>query len=180
LRSKNEFGMKRSSQGMIPFISLNGYVVEDSQKCIEYLSKVFEKDLNANLTEEQKAVSRLVLKMCDDSLRWAVVLYRFWHNKNGQKEMNLPLLSFWYFRYRVYKSGLYTGYGLLSERELIESAQRDLKAINTLIGNKKFLFSDSQPCDTDFAIFGLTAQIKFNDRAILNRYLNSKHLKHFA
>ncbi len=62
--------MKTSSQGLIPFIRLNNYVVEDSQKCIEYLSKVMQKDLNAGLTDEQRAVSRLVLKICDDSFKW--------------------------------------------------------------------------------------------------------------
>ncbi len=62
--------MKTSSQGLIPYIRLNDYVVEDSQKCIEYLNKVMQKDLNASLSEQQQAVGRLVLKMCDDSLKW--------------------------------------------------------------------------------------------------------------
>jgi hypothetical protein len=62
--------MKTSSQGLIPFIRLNNYVVEDSQKCIEYLSKVMQKDLNRDLTNEQKAIARLVLKLCDDSFKW--------------------------------------------------------------------------------------------------------------
>ena len=62
--------MKLSSQGLIPFIRLNNYVVEDSQKCIDYLSKVMQKDLNADLNEDQKAIARLILKMCDDSLKW--------------------------------------------------------------------------------------------------------------
>ena len=52
--------MKTSSQGLIPFIELNGYRVEDSHKCIEYLSKVMQKDLNSDLTEEQKAFARVL------------------------------------------------------------------------------------------------------------------------
>ena len=52
--------MQMSSQGLIPFIKLNGYVVEDSQKCVEYLTKVMQKDLDSDLTEEQKALSRTI------------------------------------------------------------------------------------------------------------------------
>ena len=66
--------MKRSSQGLIPFIRLNGYQVEDSSKCIEYLSEIFQKDLNAELSDEQKAIGRAVVKLCDESLRWFVYL----------------------------------------------------------------------------------------------------------
>ena len=58
--------MKLSSQGLIPFIKLNGLQVEDSQKCIEYLSDIFKKDLNAHLTEEQKAIQVAVSKMVED------------------------------------------------------------------------------------------------------------------
>ena len=50
--------MKFSSQGLIPFIELNKFIVEDSSKCIEYLGEVFQKDLDANLTDEQKAISQ--------------------------------------------------------------------------------------------------------------------------
>ncbi len=67
---QNQFGMKRGKNGLIPFIKLNDYVVEDSQRCIEYLSEIFEKDLNSHLTEEQRAISRLVIKLTDDSLKW--------------------------------------------------------------------------------------------------------------
>ena len=58
--------MKTSSQGFIPFIKLNGYQVEDSQKCIEYMGEIFQKDMNAHLTEEQKAAQVAVLKMIED------------------------------------------------------------------------------------------------------------------
>lgn len=62
--------MKTSSQGLMPFISLNDYFVEDSQKCVEYLSKVFQVNLNNDLTPEQQAISRTVITLCDDNLKW--------------------------------------------------------------------------------------------------------------
>lgn len=62
--------MDRSSQGLIPFIRLNNYVVEDSGKCIDYLSKVFKIDFDSHLTDEQKAKARSVIKLYENSLFW--------------------------------------------------------------------------------------------------------------
>ena len=47
-----------------------------------------------------------------------------------------------------------------------------MQAINTFIGNKKFLMGD-KPCNEDASMFGCLCQGKFNDRGRLNEYLNS-------
>lgn len=171
IKYQNKFGMERSSQGLIPFIKLNNYVVEDSSRCIEYLTKVMDVNLNAGLTDEQKAVARAVHKMTEESLKWSIVLYRFWHSDSGRKEMGLPLLAYWLFSYKVYKTCWYNGYARMSKEDIIDIAKKDLNALNTLIGKKKYLFSDSEPCDADFAIFGVCSQIKFNDRGPINHHL---------
>lgn len=171
IKYQNEFSMKLSSQGLIPFIRLNNYVVEDSQKCIDYLSKVMQKDLNADLNEDQKAIARLILKMCDDSLKWTIALLRFWHSDKNLKENRLPLLGSWIFSYKVYKSGIASGYSRYSKEDLIENSKKDLKALNTLIGNKKFIFSDNKPSDMDFAVFGNIAQIIYNNIEPLNQFI---------
>ena len=49
---------------------MNDYVVEDSQLSIEYLSKVFNVDLNSHLTIEQKAIARGIARMTDECLKW--------------------------------------------------------------------------------------------------------------
>lgn len=67
--------MKTSSQGLIPFIELNNYVVEDSQKCVEYLSEIYEKDMNSSLTDEQRAVGQAVTKMVEE--RYSIIYIFF-------------------------------------------------------------------------------------------------------
>ncbi len=67
---KNVYGAQRSTKGLIPWIKLNDYVVEDSQICVEYLTKVFNKDLNSHLTQEQRALGRCILKANEESLKW--------------------------------------------------------------------------------------------------------------
>ena len=49
----------------------------------------------------------------------------------------------------------------------------DMKALDIMVGNKKFVFSDKEPSDVDFVIFGMFAQILYNDRGPFNAYLKS-------
>ncbi len=76
VKYENSFGMSRGNKGLIPFIRLNDVQVDDSQRCIEYLTEIFQIDLNSHLTREERAMSHLVIKLCDDSLLWFVFLLR--------------------------------------------------------------------------------------------------------
>lgn len=60
----------------MPWITYNKVDIADSQYCIQYLSKTLNKDLNSHLNERQKAVARAVMKLCEESLRWAMILHR--------------------------------------------------------------------------------------------------------
>ena len=65
-----------SSKRQIPFITYNGTDYPDSQFCIEFLSKKLNKNLNKNLDERQHSIARCVLKTCEESFRWCVVIHR--------------------------------------------------------------------------------------------------------
>lgn len=100
-----------------------------------------------------------------------MVLHRFWYSPITKQETRLPLLSIWFFSYRMFRAAWYSGAGRYTKQEIYEKGKRDLTALDALIGNKKFLLSDTKPCDVDFAIFGLCAQFKFNDRGPFNQHL---------
>lgn len=72
-----------SSQGLIPYIKLNDYLVEDSGKCIEYLSKIYNINFDSDLTVEQKATARAILKLTETSLSWLIYFFNYnisnWH-----------------------------------------------------------------------------------------------------
>lgn len=171
IKYQNQFSMQRGGKGLIPFIKLNETFVDDSQRCIEYLSQIFEADLNAHLTKEERAISHLVIKLTDDSLLWSMACFRFMHNPNGARDNMLPLLAYWNFAYRVGNSAKAARYGLLSKQELFDNVKKDLDSLETLIGEKKFLFSNETPCEADFALFGTSSQLIFNDTHIVNKYL---------
>ena len=62
--------MKMSPKGKVPWIEFNGVVVSDSQFCIDFLIKQFNKDLSAHLTPVEKSIARAFLKLNEESARW--------------------------------------------------------------------------------------------------------------
>ena len=71
LKLKNEFSyFARSPKGQVPWITLNGVEVSDSQFSIEYLAKYFGKDLSDHLNLVEKSISRGFLKLAETSLHW--------------------------------------------------------------------------------------------------------------
>ena len=67
----------------------------------------------------------------------------------------------------------FLGYGRHSKEEVYEIGKKDLNAINDLIGNNKFLFSD-KVCDADASLFGMLCQYLFHCGGPLNEHIKSK------
>ena len=65
--------MELSPKGKIPWITLNGEDISDSQFCIEFLMKKFDKDLSSHLSLVEKGIARAFLKMAEESMRWLVL-----------------------------------------------------------------------------------------------------------
>ncbi len=103
--------------------------------------------------------------------------FRFILNPNGMRDNMLPLLAYWIFAYGVGNQTRAARYRF-SKQEWFECAKRDLDAIEALIGDKRFLFSNEKPCEADLALFGLSSQFIFNDTYIVHKYLEGK--KHFS
>ena len=64
--------MELSAKGKMPWITYNNNDISDSQICIEFLMKEFNKDLSNHLILSQRAIARAFLKMTEESLRWLI------------------------------------------------------------------------------------------------------------
>lgn len=62
----------RSKKGLLPFIELNGEEINDSALIIKELSQKFNKDLDADLTPEQKVLAHATISMIENHLVWVV------------------------------------------------------------------------------------------------------------
>ena len=61
---------KFSKKGKLPWIQYDGDEISDSTFCIEYLEKKFDRHLNADLSDEDKAISRAFIKMVEENTVW--------------------------------------------------------------------------------------------------------------
>ena len=48
----------------------------------------------------------------------------------------------------------------------------DLKALNSFIGAKKFMFGE-KVCDTDAAVFGSLVELYYTDKGVFHQYIKS-------
>ena len=54
------------------------------------------------------------------------------------------------------------GMGRHTQEEIYQIAERDLRTMAAILGNKKFLLGSNRPCVADAALFGLLAGVLFD------------------
>lgn len=54
----------------MPWMTLNGEDMADSQLCLEFLAQKFNKDFSSHLTSEELAVARAMQIMAEEHLQW--------------------------------------------------------------------------------------------------------------
>merc|ERR1712154_419744 len=163
----------RSKKGLLPFIELNGEEIADSNMIIETLSKKFEKEMPAELTQDQKNVQHAMIAMVENHLHWTIV---YWRSKDvdhilqGYK-LNLQnaigskapasLLNF-YFKYTFCRKGLKKvrayGMGVHTAEEIESFGKKDLQALSEMLGDKEFFFGD-EPAMLDLVVYSHVAQL---------------------
>lgn len=179
----------RSKKGQLPFVELNGEEIADSALIIKELSKRFEKDLDAGLSQEQKTVAHATVSMIENHLVWVEA---WWRAKNPDQmikgyKMNLQhtlgtrwpngLLNFIFkFHYgrKLSKKVKAQGIGVHTPEEIEQFGKEDLKALSDLLADKPFFFGD-EPTTLDCVAFSVLAQLHFLAEDVkysLRDYLN--------
>merc|ERR1712168_1745005 len=163
----------RSRKGMLPFIELNGEEVADSNMIIETLAKKFDKEMPAQLSQDQKNVQHAMIAMVENHLHWTIVHWRSKDVDNTLKgyQLNLQtaigskapasLLNF-YFKYTFCRKGLKKvkahGLGVHTPEEIEQFGKKDLQALSEMLGDKEFFFGD-EPAMLDLVVYSHVAQL---------------------
>jgi len=168
----------RSKKGLLPFIEINGEEIADSNAIIETLGKKFEKEMPAELTQEQKNVQHAMIAMVENHLHWTIVYWRSKDVENILKGYKLNLqtaigskapasiLNF-YFKYTFCRKGLKkvraNGMGVHTAEEIDNFGKKDLQTLSEMLGEKEFFFGD-EPAMLDMVVFSHVAQLAMVDK----------------
>ncbi|EYC32837.1 hypothetical protein Y032_0002g1117 [Ancylostoma ceylanicum] len=152
----------RSSHGLLPFIELNGQRIEDSQVILWELQKHFK--IEDGLTGAERGTARALERMVDVSTFYALIYDKV--VPNGPAFMSrtvtgIPLPAFLSNMFakkfsetiRRRCNGVLGG---LPRENMKESLRRDIRAIDDVLQDKKFLFGGKMTV-TDCAVFGQLA-----------------------
>merc|ERR1712088_437576 len=157
---------------------INGEEIADSNAIIETLGKKFEKEMPAELTQEQKNVQHAMIAMVENHLHWTIVYWRSKDVENILKGYKLNLqtaigskapasiLNF-YFKYTFCRKGLKkvraNGMGVHTAEEIETFGKKDLQTLSEMLGEKEFFFGD-EPAMLDMVVFSHVAQLVMVDK----------------
>lgn len=134
----------------IPYIIENGKLIGDSTLIIEHLMKTRHIDIDAGLTDRERAFDLAVAGMCDERLYW----YGVWDRWLGA---GWPVISDAFFsgipgiirplikiaaQRGVRKQLWAQGTGRHSDAEILAMAKRDIAALSSIIGDGPYVHGE--------------------------------------
>ncbi len=148
----NSADPRKAPKGKLPMLIDGGEKIPDSEDIRVYLEQKFNLDFDEGLSAEQRAVSRAIIRMCDEHLYFALVCDRWLNDANWEIVREeffgmIPKLMRGFvtkkIRQQVRASMHAQGMGRHSVEERLARVNLDIKAIMALLGNKPFLFGDT-------------------------------------
>ncbi|GIY01655.1 failed axon connections [Caerostris darwini] len=176
----------KSKKGQLPFVEVNGVEIADSDIIIKELSEIFVKDLDENLTLDQRNVSHAFVSMLNNHTSWVMRWWRYSHPgeflKAAQMDIKrtlnskLPkgLLQFFFklgFKSNI-KRAVGHGVGRHNSEEIYEFGKKDLKALSEYLAEKPYFFGD-EPHLLDCVAFSHLCQFVYVPFGGMKEYLES-------
>lgn len=146
---------RRAPKGKLPYIDHDGILVADSSFIIEYLTRVFETDLDAGMTPREQALAHAMQGMLEERLYFTAVYLR-WKDPRGWAILGPEVAALAGrggvpgplrgavagFSRAPIKALHAQGMGRHSPDEVETAACRDLEALATLLGEGPYFFGD--------------------------------------
>ncbi|XP_013782322.1 failed axon connections-like [Limulus polyphemus] len=176
----------KSKKGQLPFVELNGVEIADSDIIISELSKQFDKDLDEDLTVDQKNISHAFNSMLNNHTSWVMRWWRYSHPgqflKTAQLDVKqavnsaLPksIIQFFFkmsFRSNI-KKAVGHGLGRHSREEILQFGKDDLKVLSEYLQDKPFFFGN-EPHLLDCVAFSHLCQFYFVSFGDMKEYMDS-------
>lgn len=168
--------MQKAPKGKIPYVTIDGELMGDSQLIIERLEKTAKQPLDGDLSARDRATGRAIRRMIEEGTYFIGVHLR-WTSDEGwphtRKEMATiipaplrPLLPI--IRRKVRKSNISQGTGRHSHDDICAMAVADFQACADQLGDQPFLLGD-RPHVVDTTLYAfLEGQLRFPAQTPVN------------
>lgn len=151
-------------KGKLPVIKDQDQLIEDSDFIYQYLLKQGYKDLDKDLTEQQRAQGLSIRIMIEQSMIWCMLYLRWQDQANWQSYAKQAFFAHLppvirtivaiVARKGVVKSLHGHGMGRFSKQQVKDIASSQLKALSVLLGEQDYFFGDNITT-LDCSAFGL-------------------------
>lgn len=151
---------RKAPRGKLPFIEINGRMIPDSEDIRAAIEAEAEIDFDEGLTDEQRAVSRAVIRMMEEHVYFAIVADRWGEDDNWAyvrevffSDIPKPIRGIVTHFIRKQAIAQLNGQGLgrFTPEERFDRVRRDIIAVRDLLADKPFLFGDT-PKAADFSV----------------------------
>lgn len=168
---------KNAPKGKLPYIEDDGNIVADSFFILKYLKEKYNNSLDSNLTDEQKAISNLIIKSLDENFYWCIVYSRWlcsdtWptvkNNFFGSMPFPLKYIVPIVAQNSVQTAFIKHGMGKHNNEEIMNIAEDTLKNLSVMLSDKMYFFGD-KPSTLDAVAYAFLAQVTISS---LNNPLN--------
>lgn len=141
---------KYAPRNQLPYLIDDGLIMGDSNKMIDYLTQKYHISLDSDLSEQQKIISFLIMRMLDTHLYW-IMSYSRWQDPQFWPLFRMAFLT--YFpqlteddleapRKHNLEKYHYQGIGRYEPKDIYPMGIDDLQVIHAQLGNQKFLFGE--------------------------------------
>lgn len=184
-RTKLCFDPRKGPTGKIPFVTLDGETIGDTEVIIAALRERRGVDLDRGMSDGERAVARAFTRLAEEHLYW-VVIYSRWIDDavfpafSRELFAKLPAIARAIapplIRRKVRKSLHAQGLGRHAPATIYAKGEEDLAAIAGQLGDKPFLMG-AAPRTVDASAFAMVASIADANldtplKAIAGRYPN--------
>jgi glutathione S-transferase len=165
--------LAEAPKGKIPFIEDNGVTIGDSTLIIEHLKRTYEKDPDAGLRPEERAISLAFRRMLKENTYWVFIhaLYvdprtsPVWKEILAQLVTDLGINSRdvfegWYGQYVANYKAQLNGHGMgrHASEEVYQLGVADLTAVADFLGDKPFFMGET-PTTADATVYAHTTTL---------------------
>lgn len=158
-------GFTKAPKGKLPYIDDDGTIVADSMHIRWHLENKHNIEFSPGLTDQQRAISWALERMCEEHLYWTVVMHRWLDDANFNKgprkffkAVPAPLRPLVTAKVRRdIKRNLWgQGLGRHTDQEVAQHAAADLKALSDFLGDNPWLMG-ANPTAGDATVFAFVA-----------------------